>query len=58
MSESYLVATSHTYTINVADYNEKAEGWLYLLSINGSVTHYTSLTSGISVLEVSASRNS
>lgn len=58
MSESYLVATSHTYTINVADYSEKAQGWLYLLSINGLVAHYTSLTSGISVLEVSASRSS
>lgn len=58
VSESYLVATSHTYTINVADYSEKAQGWLYLLSINGLVAHYTSLTSGISVLEVSASRSS
>lgn len=57
VSESYLVATSHTYTINVADYSEKAQGWLYLLSINGLVAHYTSLTSGISVLEVSASRS-
>ena len=57
VSESYFVATSHTYTINVADYSEKAQGWLYLLSINGLVAHYTSLTSGISVLEVSASRS-
>ena len=52
--ESHFVDTSHTYTVNVADYNEKAQGWLYLLSIHGgTVGHFKTLTDGIQVLEVS-----
>lgn len=51
--ESHFVATSHTYTINIADYNEKAQGWLYLLSIHGKVASFDTLTDGIQVLEVS-----
>lgn len=51
--ESHFVDTSHTYTINVADYNEKAQGWLYLLSIHGRVASFDTLTDGIQVLEVS-----
>lgn len=51
---SHFVVTSHTYTINVADYNEKAQGWLYLLSVDGgTVGHFATLTDGIQVLEVS-----
>ena len=54
MPTSHFVATSHTYTINVADYNEKAQGWLYLLSVDGgTVGHFATLTDGIQVLEVS-----
>lgn len=51
--ESHFVDTSHTYTINVSDYNEKAQGWLYLLSIHGRVATFDTLTDGIQVLEVS-----
>lgn len=52
--ESHLITTSHTYTINIADYNEKAQGWLYLLSVDGgTVGHFETLTDGIQVLEVS-----
>ena len=54
---SHFVATSHTYTINVADYNEKAQGWFYLLSIDGTVATFETLTSGIQVLEVSQSNS-
>ena len=51
---SHFVTTSHTYTINVADYNEKAQGWLYLLSVDGGIVgHFDTLTDGIQVLEVS-----
>ena len=53
MPESHFVATSHIYTINVSDYNEKAQGWLYLLSIHGKVASFDTLTDGIQVLEVS-----
>ena len=55
--ESHFVITSHTYTINVADYNEKAQGWFYLLSIDGRVATFDTLTSGIQVLEVSEGWN-
>lgn len=51
--ESHFVDTSHTYTVNVADYNEKAQGWLYLLSIHGKVASFDTLTDSIQVLEVS-----
>ena len=54
---SHFVITSHTYTINPADYNEKAQGWFYLLSIDGVVAKFETLTSGIQVLEVSETRN-
>ena len=54
---SHFVATSHTYTINVADYNEKAQGWFYLLSIDGTAVNFETLTSGIQVLEVSQSNS-
>ena len=55
MPESHFVDTPHTYTINVADYNEKAQGWLYLLSIHGKVASFDTLTDGIQILEVSES---
>ena len=52
--ESHFITTSHTYTIDIADYNEKAQGWLYLLSVDGgTVGHFATLTDGIQVLEVS-----
>ena len=57
MPTSHFVITSHTYTINVADYNEKAQGWFYLLSIDGTVATFETLTSGIQVLEVSQSNS-
>ena len=57
MSTSQFVATPHTYTINVSDYNEKAQGWFYLLSIDGTVVTFETLTSGIQVLEVSQSNS-
>ena len=46
-------AVSHTYTINAADYNEKAEGWLYLFKSNGWTWKLGSLSTGIQVLEIS-----
>ena len=55
--ESHFVATSHTYTINVSDYNEKAQGWLYLLSIHGKVASFDTLTDVIQILEASESWN-
>ena len=50
---STWTAVSHTYTINAADYNEKAQGWLYLFKSNGWTWKLGSLSTGIQVLEIS-----
>ena len=50
---STWTAVSHTYTINAADYNEKAQGWLYLFKANGWTWKLGSLSTGIQVLEIS-----
>lgn len=55
MFDNKFTTVSHTYTINITDYNEKAQGWFYLLSVNGLVVNFNSLTSGLQVLEVSES---
>lgn len=53
MPESSLVTTSHTYTINVADYNEKAQGWLYLMKFDNGSYGKIEFPNDIKVLEVS-----
>lgn len=53
MAGSLFSKLSHTYTINTADYNEKAEGWLYLFKSDGDTQKLGSLSDGIQVLEIS-----